>query len=141
MGTIENIKVGDLVVCHYQFHVGIGYAKVTKIFDCEKGREVEEYGPVIKHHGDNNSKLDITVQILGYDLRDGDNEDDLGEIIEVNEIKVFNPNDIYRIITEDEINRIKGEWETLMRDKLNFLYKNVNRPPIGGRKIISSLKF
>ena len=62
-------KVGDLVVCHYQFHVGIGYAKVIKIFDCEKGREVEEYGPVIKHHGDNNSKLDITVQILGYDLR------------------------------------------------------------------------
>ncbi len=141
MGTIENIKVGDLIVCHYQYHVGIGYGKVTKIFDRGEGREVEEYGPVIKHCGDNSSKLDITVQILGYDLRDGDNEDDMGEIIEIDEIKVFNPNDIYRVITEEEINRIKEEWETLMRNKLNFLYKNVNRPPIGGRKIINSLKF
>lgn len=138
---MENLKVGDLVVCNYDYHTGIGYGKVIRLYGLTDQREYQEYGPIITGRGDANSKLEITVQMVGYDLRDGDNEDDLGEIVEIDEVRVLNPHYVYRVITEDEINRIKGEWETLMRNKLDFLYKNVNRPPIGGKKILNSLKF
>ena len=137
---MENLKVGDLVVCSYNHHTGIGYGKVLKIYDFINKQEYQEYGPVITGHGDRNSKLEITVQILGYDLRDGDNEDDLGELVEVNEVKVMDPHYVYRVITEEEINRIRNEWEILMTNKLNFLYKNVNKPILEGRKSLNTLK-
>lgn len=137
---MENIKVGDLIVCHYDYHTGIGYAKVLKIFELRLKREYQEYGPIITGMGDANSKLEVTVQLLGYDLRDGDNEYDLSEVVEVDEVKVMDPHQIYRVITEEEIGRIKNEWETLMANKLDFLYKNVNKPVLDGRKSLNTLK-
>lgn len=138
---MENLKVGDLVACRHHYHTGIGYGKVLKIYDFIHKQEHQEYGPVITGHGDRNSKLEITVQILGYDLRGGDNEDDLGELVEVDEVKVMDPHYVYRVITEEEINRIRNEWEILMTNKLNFFYKNVNKPVLDGRKILKNLPF
>lgn len=138
---MDIIKVGDLVVCHYDYHTGIGYGKVLKLYEFITKREYQEYGPVITGRGDANSKLEITIQMLGYDLRDGDNESDLGEIVELNEIKVMDPHDVYRVVTEEEITRIRNEWETLMRNKLNFFYKNVNKPIMDGRKSLKTIKF
>ena len=137
---MENLKVGDLVVCHYDYHTGIGYGKVLKLYELRTQREYQEYGPIITGMGDANSKLEVTVQMLGYDLRDGDNEDDLGELVEINEVKVIDPHRVYRIITEEEINRIRDEWKILMTNKLNFLYKNVNKPVLEGRKSLNTLK-
>ena len=136
---MDIIRVGDLVVCDYNYH--ISYAKILKIYELRAKREYEEYGPVITGLGDANSKLDITVQILAHDLRDGDNFDDVGELVMVDETKIVTANEVYRVITEEDINSIKNEWERLMRTKLDFFYQNVNRPPLSGRKILNSLKF
>lgn len=141
---MENLKVGDLVVCNLlanrEYRTGIGYGKVLKLYELRTQREYQEYGPIITGKGNANSKLEVTVQMLGYDLRDGDNEDDLGELVEINEVKVMDPHCVYRIITEEEINRIRNKWEVLMINKLNFLYKNVNKPVLEGRKSLNKLK-
>jgi len=138
---LDKIKIGDLVVCRYDHNIGVAYGKVLKIFDINNGIEVEGYVPVITGWGDKNSKLEITLKIVGYDLREDGMEHSLSEIVELDDTRVFDPHHIFRVINEEDINRIKEEWELLMREKLSFLYKNVNRPPIGGRKILPTLKF
>lgn len=135
----ESIKIGDLVYCGYDYHGS--YGKVIKLFDRNKNIEVEEYGPVITGVGFKNSKLDITVQVLAHSLNREDSLYDLGDLVEINEIEILDPNEIYSIITEKDINEMRISWETLMKNKLDFLYKNVNKPPMSGRKTINSLKF
>jgi hypothetical protein len=141
MGTMEILKVGDLVSCHYGYHVGIGYGKVLKIVDRKTKKEHQEYGPIITGRGDKNSKIDVTIQFVGYDMRDGDMEDDLGEIVLVDEIKVLDPHDIYRIVNEEMISKIRSEWERLLNSKLEFFYKHVNKLSLEGRKTIPGMKF
>jgi len=138
---IDNLKVGDLVVCQYGYHVGIGYAKVLKIVDLKTDKEHQEYGPIITGHGKRNSKLNITIQYVGYDMRDGDNEDDLGEIVEVEEVRILDPHYIYRIVDEESISKVRTEWERLMNSKLDFLYKHVNKTKLEGRKSLPNMKF
>lgn len=139
---MEKLKIGDLVVCSYDCYTGrIGYGKVIKLYELITQREYQEYGPIITRSDNTNFKLEITVQIVGYDLREDYNEYDLGEIVEVDEIRVLNPYHIYRVITEDKINHIRREWELLMKNKLDLFYKNVNKPPMSGKKILNSLKF
>ena len=136
---MEKLKVGDLVACHYDYHSGIGYAKVIKILDCKNNTEVQEYGPVITGNGDLNSKLDITIKIIGHDLFEG-NEYDLVEVIEVDEERVVDPHSIYRVITEQDINFIKQRWDDMVNKKLGFLHKHVNRDVMTGKKMVNGLK-
>lgn len=137
---MEKLKVGDLVICHYGYHVGIGYAKVLKIFDKKTKKEFQEYGPVITGRGDENSKLEITVEIVGYDLTEHNNEYDLGEIVEVKEIRILDSHYIYRILDEKIIAEIREGWEKMIKDKIDFFYKNLNKELMEGRKNITSLK-
>lgn len=141
MGSMELLKVGDLVSCHYGYRVGIGYGKVLKIVDRKTKEEHQEYGPIITGRGDKNSKIDITIQFVGYDLRDGDMEDDLGEIVEIGDVKVLDPHEVYRVVSEEVISQIRNEWETLMRNKLDFFYKHVNKTKLEGRKSLPNMKF
>lgn len=141
MGNIELLKVGDLVSCHHGYRVGIGYGKVLKIVDRSTKQEFQEYGPIITGRGDKNSRIDITIQYVGYDLRDGDMEHDLGEIIEVDDVKILDPHEVYRVVSEDAISQIRNEWETLMRNKLEFFYKHVNKTKLEGRKSLPNMKF
>jgi hypothetical protein len=138
---MELLKIGDLVSCHYRYHVGIGYGRVLKIVDRKTKQECQEYGPIITGRGDENSRLDITIQFVGYDLRDGDMESDLGEIIEIDDIQVLDPHDIYRVVSEEMITQVRTEWETLMRNKLDFFYKHVNKTKLEGRKSLPNMKF
>lgn len=138
---IELLKIGDLVLCHYSYHTGIGYGKVLKIVDRKTQEEYQSYGPVITGWGEKNSRLDITLQIVGYDMRDGDREDDLGDIVEVSEERVVDPHQVYRVLTEEKITEIKNEWERLTRNKLNFFYNNLNKEPLEGRKSLNNFKF
>lgn len=138
---IEILKVGDLVCCHHSFHVGIGYGKVLKIVNRETKQEYQEYGPIITGYGDKNSKLNVTVQYVGYDMTHHYNEDDLGEIVEVDEVRILDPHSIYRIVDEEMISKIRTEWERLMNSKLDFLYKHVNKTKLEGRKSLPGMKF
>ena len=138
---MEILKVGDLVSCHYGYHIGIGYGKVLKITDRNTKKEYHEYGPVITGYGDKNSRIDVTIQMVGYDMRDGDMEDDLGEIVLVDEIKVLDPHEIYRVVNEETIAKIRSEWERLLNSKLEFFYKHVNKLSLEGRKSLPGMKF
>lgn len=141
MGEMEILKVGDLVSCHYGYRIGIGYGKVLKIVDRKTKEEFQEYGPIITGRGDKNSRIDITIQFVGYDLRDGDMEGDLGEVVEIDDVQILDPHEVYRVVSEDVISQIRNEWETLMRNKLDFLYKHVNKTKLEGRKNLPNMKF
>jgi hypothetical protein len=141
MGSMELLKIGDLVSCHYGYHVGIGYGRVLKIVDRKTKQEHQEYGPIITGRGDENSRLDITIQFVGYDLRYGDMETDLGEIVEIDDIQVLDPHDVYRVVNEETIAKIRSEWERLLNSKLEFFYKHVNKPSLEGRKSLPGMKF
>lgn len=139
MGEIEILKVGDMVLCHHSYHTGIGYGKVIKIVNRNTKEEFQEFGPLITGRGDNNSKIDVTIKIVGYDLRDGDNEDDLGEIVEIEDTRIVDAHGVYRILTEEMISEIKDEWDRLVKNKLNFFYKHVNKDKFEGKKILNKL--
>jgi len=135
------LKIGDFIACHYEYHVGIGYAKVLRIVDRKTKQLHQEYGPIITGRGDENSKIDIVVQYVGYDMRNGDNEDDLGDIIEVDNQTILDPHQVYRVIDEEMISKIRGEWERLLNTKLEFFYKHVNKKSFEGRKTLPGMKF
>ena len=135
-----NIKIGDFVVCDSQQTItGAGYGKVIKLYDITKGLEVEHYENIITGRGDKNSKLEITVKIIGYDLTY--NETNLSDFVELDGgTRIFDPHQVYRVITEESISEIKDNWEIMMTAKLDFFYKHINKEPLEGRKSLNTLK-
>lgn len=136
----EKLKIGDLVSCYYKIHCGIGYAKVLEITDKVTGESYQEYGPIIVGRGDKNSKINIKLQYVGYDLLDGNMENDLSEFIEVDEISAAGIHDVYRVVDEEMISKIKEKWDRLYKNKIDFFYKYVNKKPLEGRKSLNKLK-
>lgn len=135
-----NLKIGDFVVCDSQQTItGAGYGKVIKIFDITNNLEVDSYENIITGRGDKNSKLEITVKVIGYDLTY--NETNLSDFVELDGgTRIFDPHQVYRVVTEKDISEIKNNWEIMMRDKLDFFYKHLNKEPLEGRKSLNTLK-
>jgi hypothetical protein len=135
-----NLKIGDFVVCDSQHTItGIGYGKVIKLFDITSKLEVESYENIITGRGDKNSKLEITVKLIGYDFTH--TETALSDIVEHDGgTRILDPHQVYRVITEENISDIKDNWEIMMTTKLDFFYKHINKEPLEGRKSLNTLK-
>ena len=137
---MEKLKVGDFVCCFYSFRTGTAYGKVLKIHDLNNNIDCDEYGPIITGRGDENSKLKVTVKILGYDMGEDYGINSLGEIVEdVEDTRELDIHNIFYIIDEKLIREVRTKWENLMKKKLDFFYKNINRDVLSGRKMINGL--